>query len=47
MSEQKWVGPMFSIRTLGGNSGYDLVGGRDPSGYYLVGGAGYDFVGYN
>ena len=26
--------------------GYDLVGDRDPCGYYLVGGLGYDFVGY-
>ena len=26
--------------------GYDLVGGRDPGGYYLVGEAGFDFVGY-
>ena len=25
---------------------YDLVGGRDPVGYYLVGGAGYEFIGY-
>ena len=30
----------------GGNVGYDLVGGRDPCGYYLVGGTGYEFVGY-
>ena len=28
-------------------AGYDLVGGRDPCGYYLVGGAGYEFVGYD
>ena len=27
--------------------GYDLVGHRDPCGYYLVGGVGYDFVGYD
>ena len=30
----------------GGNFGYGLVGGRGPGGYYLVGGAGYEFVGY-
>ena len=30
----------------GENIGYDLVGLRDPCGYYLVGGAGYEFVGY-
>ena len=29
-----------------GNIGYDLVGLRDACGYYLVGGAGYEFVGY-
>ena len=30
----------------GENAGYDLVGGRGPGGYYLVGEAGYEFVGY-
>ena len=30
----------------GGNIGYDLVGLGDPCGYYLAGGAGYEFVGY-
>ena len=29
----------------GENVGYDLVGGRGPGGYYLVGGAGYEFFG--
>ena len=28
-------------------AGYDLVGGRYSFGYYLVGGAGYEFVGYD
>ena len=37
--QKKW-------EATGGNVGYDLVAGRDPSGYYLVGGAGYEFLGY-
>ena len=42
-----WCLPLCLEKSrLGGNVGHDLVGGRDPGGYYLVGGAGYEFVGY-